>query len=145
MGRELIKFWWPWPFFPRSLQCKDSKNEPCVRSISWINRWKLSKLAQIHYLDWGKKLLDFSDIYLISRSHWHFETQILIEKNWCAHFIWNEWLEFHQTSTDISKGYGEEVIKLRWPRPHFQDHINIKILKTSLVCTCASIDGVSPN
>ena len=39
-----------------------------------------------------------------SRLHQHFETQILIEKSLCAHYLLNEWLEFHQTSTDKSLG-----------------------------------------
>ena len=31
--------------------------------------------------------LDFGDLYLISRSHWHFETHIFIEKSLCAHYL----------------------------------------------------------
>ena len=51
--------------FSRSLHYKDSKNEPCVHSISWNNRWNLTKLAQIHHLNWEKKWLDFGDLDLI--------------------------------------------------------------------------------
>ena len=69
----------------RSLHYKDSKNEPCVHSVSWINRWNLTKLAQVLHWDGGKKWLDFSDLdlifkatlalcggYLISIAYWHF-------------------------------------------------------------------------
>ena len=42
-----------------------------------------------------------------SKSHQHFETQILIEKRLCAHYLLNKWLEFDQTSTDTSIGRGE--------------------------------------
>ena len=44
---------------------KYSKSEPCVHTISWINRWNLTKLAQIHHWNWGKKWLDFGDLYLV--------------------------------------------------------------------------------
>ena len=71
--------------FSRSLHYKNSKNEPCVHSISWLNRWNLTKLAQILQWDGGKKWLDFSDLdlifkvtlalcrgYLISIAYWQF-------------------------------------------------------------------------
>ena len=71
--------------FLRSLHYKDSKNEPCVHSVSWINRWNLTKVAQIHHWVWKKKWLDFGDLdlifkvtlalcrgYLISIAYWHF-------------------------------------------------------------------------
>ena len=70
-----------------------------------------------------------------SRSHRHFETQILTEKSLCAHYILNQWLEFYQTSTDTSLGHRKEVIRFWWPWPHFQGHYIIKALKMSLVCT----------
>ena len=61
-----------------------------------------------------------------SRSHRQFETQILIEKCLCAHYLLNQWLEFDQTNTDTSIGRGEKVIRFCWPWPHFQDHCIIK-------------------
>ena len=109
--------------FSRSLHNKDSKSEPCVHSISWINRWNLTRLAQIHNWNWGKKWLDF---ILFPRSHRQFNTQILIEKSLCAHYTLNQWLELYQTSTDTSLGYGKEVIRFWWPWPHFQCHYIIK-------------------
>ena len=51
--------------FSRSLHYKDCKSEPYVHSTSWINRWNLTKLAQIHHCDGGKKWLDFGDLDLI--------------------------------------------------------------------------------
>ena len=82
-----------------------------------------------------------------SRSHRHFETQILIEKSLCAHFILNQWLKFYQTSTDTSLGKGKEVIRFWWLWPHFQGHYIIKTVKMSFVCTLSheSIEGIWPN
>ena len=51
--------------FSRSLHYKDSKYESCIHSISWINRWNLTKLAQILYWDRGKKRLDYT-IFFVS-------------------------------------------------------------------------------
>ena len=63
-GKEVIRFWWSWQF-SRSLHYKYSISEPCVHSVLWTNRWNLTKLAQIYYWDWGKKWLDFGDLYFI--------------------------------------------------------------------------------
>ena len=48
--------------FSRSLHYKYSKKQAlliqqkvCVHIISLTNRWNLTKLAQIHHQDWGKK------------------------------------------------------------------------------------------
>ena len=75
-----------------------------------------------------------------SRSQWHFETLILIEKSLCAHYtcILNQWLKFYQTSTDRWLGHRKEVIRFWWPWPHFQGHYIIKTLKMILVCTLIS-------
>ena len=70
----------------RSLHYKDSKNEHCLHSVSWINRWNFTKLTQILHWDRGRKWLDFSDLdlifkvtlalcwggYQISIAYWHF-------------------------------------------------------------------------
>ena len=37
----------------------------CLQSISWTNGWILTKLAQTHYWDGGKKWFDFGDLDLI--------------------------------------------------------------------------------
>ena len=66
-----------------------------------------------------------------SRSHRHFETQILIEKSLCAHYLLDQWLEFYQTSKDTSLRQGKEVIRFWWPWPHFQGHYIVKTLKMS--------------
>ena len=91
--------------FSSSLHYKDCKNEPCVHPISGLNRWNLFKLAQILHWDAGKKWLDFVTWTSFSRSHWHFETKLLIEKSLCAHYLLNQWLEFDQTSTDTPTGW----------------------------------------
>ena len=68
-------------------------------------------------------------------------------KSLCAHYLFNQWLEFDQTSIDTSLGRGTEVIRFWWPWPYFQGHYIIKILKVSRVCTLSheSIDGIWPN
>ena len=37
----------------------------CLHSVSWTNWWSLTKLAQTHYWEGGKKWLDFGDTDLI--------------------------------------------------------------------------------
>ena len=103
-----------------------------VHSVSWISRWNLTKLGQIHLWDWGKKLLDFGDLCLIFKVTLVLWNSNLIEKSLCAHCI-KQWLEFYQTCTDTSLGHGKGVIRFWWPWPHFQDHYIIKTLKMSLV------------
>ena len=45
----------------------------CVHSISWTNGWILTKLAQIHFWEGGKKWLDFVTLTSFSKSHQHFK------------------------------------------------------------------------
>ena len=58
---------------------------------------------------WRNKWLDFGDLDLIFKVTRHFESQILIEKSLCAHYLLNQWLEFDQTSTDTSVGQGKKL------------------------------------
>ena len=70
----------------------------CLHSISWTNGWILTKLAQTHYLEGGKKCLDF-------RWHWpHFEghTGTLNfsnsdQKRLCAPYLLNQMTDSGQT------------------------------------------------
>ena len=139
-GKER-RFWWPWP---DSLHYKDSKSEPCVYSISWINRWNLTKLAQIHNWNWGKKWLDFDDLYLIFKVTPAFWNSDFDRKSLCAHFVLNQLMEFYQSTTGTSLGHWKEVNRFWWPWPHFQGHYIIKTLKMSLVCSLSheSIEGI---
>ena len=41
-------------------------------------------------------------LILFAPSNWHFKTPILIENSLCAHYLYNQWLEFYQTGTDTS-------------------------------------------
>ena len=56
-------------------------------------------------------------------------------KSLCAHYLFNQWLEFDQTSTDTSSGWGKEVIRIWGPWPYFQGHYIMNTKKVSLVCT----------
>ena len=146
-GKEVIRFWWPWPHFQGHYIIKTLKMSLVCTLISWINRWNLTKLAQIHHWDGGKKWLDFGDLDPIFKVTWTPWNSILIEKSLCTHYLLNQWLEFYQTSTDTSLGQEKEVIRFWWPWPHFQGHFIIKTLKMSLVCTQSheSIGGIWPN
>ena len=68
-------------------------------------------------------------------------------KSLYAHYLFNQWPEFDQTSTDKLLGRGKEVIRYRWPWPYFQGHYIIKTLKVSLVCTLSheSMDVIWPD
>ena len=55
---------------------------------------------------------DFQGHYIIKTSKMSFV------KSLCAHYLFNQWMEFDQTSTDTSSGYGKEVIRFRWPWPY---------------------------
>ena len=105
-GKEVIRFWWPWPHFQGHCIIKTLKMS-LVCTLSYeSNRWNLTKLAQIHHWDGGMKWLIWVTLISFSRSHWHFETQILIEKSLSAHYLLNQWLEFDQTSTDTCTSFG---------------------------------------
>ena len=40
-------------------------------------------------------------------------------KRFCIHYLFNQRLEFDQTCTDSSSGWGKEVIRFWWPWPCF--------------------------
>ena len=54
-------------------------------------------------------------------------------KRLCAHYLFNQWMEFDQTSTDTYSGWGQEMIRFWWPWPYFQGHYIINTQKVSLV------------
>ena len=66
-GKEVVRFWWPWPHFQGHYIIKTVKMSLVCTLISWMNRWNLTELAQIHHWDGGKgkKWLDFGDLDLI--------------------------------------------------------------------------------
>ena len=70
-GKEGIRFLWPWPYFQGHYIINTQKvslvntEKVCVHTISLINGWNLTKLAQVHHKDVGKKWLDLGDLDLI--------------------------------------------------------------------------------
>ena len=62
------------------------------RNISWTNWWSLTKLAQTHYWEGGKKWLDFGYIGLIFKvipALWNFQ---FLDQKTCLHPIsWSKW------------------------------------------------------
>ena len=78
--------------FSRSPHYKDCKNEPCLQSVSWSSWWILTKLAQKHHWDKGKKWLDFGDldfIFQVTPALWMSNVD---QKKACLHPIsWTKW------------------------------------------------------
>ena len=60
-------------------------------------------------------------------------------KSLCAHYLFKQWLEFDQTSTDTSSGWGKEIIRFWWTWPYFQGHYIINTQKVSLVNAVKSL------
>ena len=60
-------------------------------------------------------------------------------KSLCAHYLFNQLLEFDQTSTDASSGCGKEVIRFWWLWPYFQGQYIINTQKVSLVNVVKSL------
>ena len=114
-----------------------------MRNISLANGWNLTELAQIYHKNWAKKWLDFGDLDLISKvtTLWILKKVSLVNavKSLCAHYLFNQWLEFDQISTDTSSGWGKEVIRFWWPWPYFQGHYIINTQKVSLVNAVKSL------
>ena len=75
-GKEVIRFWWPWPHFQGTPALFNIRFvgvciASCLHCVFWTNGWILTKLAQTHYWDGGKKWLDFGDFDLIFKVHQH--------------------------------------------------------------------------
>ena len=118
----------------------------CLRSIPWTNGWILTKLAQTHYWEGGKKWLDFGDldrIFKITAALRNF--QILTKKkSLSAPYLLNQMTDSYprcQTSYIVTLGWFNDLIIFWWPWPNFQGHHTIKTVKFSnfdqkkLVCT----------
>ena len=60
-------------------------------------------------------------------------------KSLCAQYLFNQWLEFDQTSTDTSSGWDKEMFRFWWPWPYFQGHYIINTQKVSLVNAVRSL------
>ena len=84
----------------------------CLHSVSWTNGWILTKHAQTHYWEGGKKLLDFGDFDLIFKV-----TQALK----CSHFdqkslsapclLLNQMTDYGQTSYIVMLGWFKDLIR----------------------------------
>ena len=67
-----------------------------------------------------------------------------------ALYLLNQSVDFDQTVTDTLLGLEKEVIRFRWPWPHFQSHtsiLNYQILTKKCVCALSLQlnDGFGPN
>ena len=73
--------------FSRSLHYKYSISESCVHSISWINRWNWTKLAQIYYWDWGCQQETLHGFHRPGEGVWSSTSEghlVGAEKTWCG-------------------------------------------------------------
>ena len=98
----------------------------CLHSISWTNKWILTKLAKTYYLE-GGNWLDFGDLDLIFKvtpALWNF--QILTPKSLSASYLLNQMTDFSQTSFIVTLGSFKDLIRFWWPWLNFQGHHTIK-------------------
>ena len=117
----------------------------CLLSISWTNKWILTKLAQTHYWEGGKKWLDFGDLVHdqtctdtvlggrkeVIRFWWplpHFQGhfQILTKKSLSASYLLNQMTDSGQTSYIVMLGWFKDLLRFYWPWPNFQVYHTIK-------------------
>ena len=120
----------------------------CVCSIPWTDRWILTKLAQTHYWEGGKKWLDFGNLDLIFKvtpALWNF--QLLTKKSLCAPYLLNQMTDSGQTSDIVMVGWFKDLIRFWWPWLNFQGHYTVKTVKMSLFCTLSPelMGGFWPN
>ena len=82
-----------------------------------------------------------------SRSHQHFECQILTKNSLSAPYFLKQMMDSGQTLCIVSLEQLKDLIRFWWPWPNFQGHHTIKTVKMSLVCTLSPepIDGFCPN
>ena len=107
----------------------------CLHSISWTNGWILTKLAQTHYWEGGKKLLNLSDlefIFKVTPALWSFQ---IWPKKACLHSLLNQWMDSGQISYIGTLGWSKNLIRFWWPWPNFQGHQTLKFWPKKLVCT----------
>ena len=88
---ELIRFWWPWP-----REGLDLLDNDLYASISWMNKWILTKLVQLYCWDMEKNLLDFGDLDPILKVTVRLK---LLENCLSAPYLLNQWMGFDQIST----------------------------------------------
>ena len=129
----------------------------CLHSTSWTNGWILTKLAQTHYWEGGKKWLDFGDLDLIFKvtpALWNFQ-----KKKACVHhtiktvkwalsapYFLNQMTDSGQTSYIVILGWFKDLVRFWWSSPNFQGHHTIKLKnEPCLHLSPEPIGGVWPN
>ena len=146
-GKEVIWFWWLGGHIAFGMDPVCVCVASCLHSITWTSGWItcMTKLAQTHYWEGGKKWLDFGDLDLITRSHQHFE--ILTKKCLSAPYLLNQMTDSGQTSYIVTFGWIKDLVRFWWPWRNFQGHHTIKTVTVSLVCTLSPepMGGFWPN
>ena len=147
-GKELIRFLWPWPHFQGHYIIKTPKMS-LVKSLCahyLFNQWlKFDQTSTDTSSRWRKEVIRFLWPWPYFQGHYIVKTpKMSLVKSLCAHYLFNQWLKFDQTSTDTSSRWRKEVIRFLWPWPYFQGHYIVKTLKMTLVCTLSheSLDGI---
>ena len=76
----------------------------CLHSVSWTNWWSLTKLAQTHYWEGGKKWLDFGDTDLIFKVIPEKTKKVL-----SAPYLLKQTTDSDQNSYILSRWYGLKI------------------------------------
>ena len=130
-GKEVIRFWWPLPYFQGHYIIKTL--EVSLGALCLMNQsMEFAQTSTDTSLGSGKEVIRFWGPLFHFQGHTGFLIKKKKKKRLCAHYILNQWLEFYKTSTNASLGHGKGVIRFWWPWPYFQGHYIIKTLEVSL-------------
>ena len=124
-GKELIRFWWPWPHFKVTGGLGFLENGLSAHYFQ-------NKLVHIYCCDMEKNWSDFSDLDLIFKVT---QGLRLLENGLSAPHLMKELMDFDQTCTTILLWHEKELIRFWWPWPHFQGHRRAQIVEKWLFCT----------
>ena len=87
--------------------------DPLGTCSSIFNQWlEFDQTSTDTLLGHGKEVIRFFvTLILFSRSPHYKDSKNDLVKKLCADCHFNQWLDFDQTSTDASSGWGKEVIR----------------------------------
>ena len=143
-GKELIKFWWPWPHFQGHRRAQIvGKKLFCTISPGWMDGFWLNLHIYI-VVTWKKNWLDFGDLDPIFKVT---QGLRLLKNGLSAPYLMKEWMDFDQTCTAILLRQGKNWLDFWWPWLYFQGHRRAQIVGKGLFCTLSPewIDGFWPN
>ena len=107
-GKEVVRFWWPWPHFQGHTSILNVKFWPrkaCLHPISWTKWWILAKHYALYHWDNEKNRLDFGDLDLIFQGHYAIKT---VKMSLVCSLL-NQMVDFDQTYTETPLGHGKVI------------------------------------